>query len=147
MLNINTSLWQLVLQLTFLGNVHATMGAGARIQNHCRLGRRKSCGGAGRKACCGSQGLHLASCCNALGVAQMPQPLYQVRETKVVCKGWSDSLSWLEVSDGAAASSDELRQVLMSVHSRLEGINAPFIQVTTWLCRSDACAVPVVRAY
>jgi hypothetical protein len=46
----------------------------------------------------------------------------------VVCKGWSDRLSWLEASDGSA-DDETLRHTLMSVHGRLEGINAPFIQV------------------
>lgn len=46
----------------------------------------------------------------------------------MVCKGWSDTLSWLEISDSAARN-DQLRQVLMSAHGRLEGINTPFVQV------------------
>jgi hypothetical protein len=54
--------------------------------------------------------------------------LRQVRETRVVCKGWSDRLSWLEASN-SSADDEALRHVLMSVHGRLEGINHPFIQV------------------
>lgn len=64
----------------------------------------------------------------------------QVRETRVICKGWSDRLSWLEVGGDTAAIADtaagaafadtQLRQVLLSVHARLEGTNAPFIQVS-----------------
>ena len=56
--------------------------------------------------------------------------LHQVRETRVVCKGWSERLAWIEAGDGLMTDEDgALRHVLVSAHGRLEGINAPFIQV------------------
>jgi hypothetical protein len=56
-------------------------------------------------------------------------PLHQVRETRVVCKGWADRLAWMEAGDSKADDDETMRHVLMSAHGRLEGINAPFIQV------------------
>ena len=59
-----------------------------------------------------------------------PVLLRQVRETRVVCKGWSERLAWIEAGDGLMTDEDgALRHVLMSAHGRLEGISAPFIQV------------------
>lgn len=47
----------------------------------------------------------------------------------MVCKGWADRLAWMEAGDSKADDDEALRHVLMSAHGRLEGINAPFIQV------------------
>ena len=55
--------------------------------------------------------------------------LRQVRETSVVCKGWSDRLAWMGAG-GGIPDDEALRHVLMSAHGRLEGIKAPLIQVS-----------------
>ena len=47
----------------------------------------------------------------------------------MVCKGWADRLAWMEAGDSNADDDEALRHVLMSAHDRLEGINAPFMQV------------------